>query len=363
MTDPYGYIPIVILASEILVIVVVLGIFEMRGFLVHRALCQEESPVSFPNADKLSPTELACLAGGRRRMAEVALTGMYLRGRIRRQDDGTFTVVGPRQPRVGEDDPMERAILRELRTAQSSSANRLIRAAMAASDRRSVRQRLAGLGLLAESAELERALHMRVWTLNLLKWIGYVGLLGLVAGGVVYVAAGDSWTRDMAAQTLGFGAALAVSWAILRVLGAITGGDLTSRTAAGDELLTQARERYVAPGSDADRRLALEDALRFTALRGFADMRRMPARSCADPDPAPRLVTENLGQGDPGGSDAVGISGLCGFAADCAVSAGSSSGADSGGGAGSSGGSGGTGGEAGGDSGGGGESGGGGGGD
>ncbi|CAM4118015.1 hypothetical protein GCM10009799_27910 [Nocardiopsis rhodophaea] len=274
MTDAYGYVPIAILASEMLVIVVVLGIFEMRGFLAHRALCQEP-PASVPDADTLSPTELAFLAGGTRRRAEVTLTGMYLRGRIRLQDDnGALTVSGPRQPLLGEGDPMERAILRHLGAHGSSTANGLIDAAVAVSGRRSVRQRLSGIGLFADSAELERALHMRAWALNLLTWIGSVGLLGLVAGGGVYIAAGDAWARDMAALTLGFGVTLVSSWALLRGLGTITGGDLTSRTAAGDALLAQARERYAAPGPDSDRRLALDDALRFTALSGFTDMRR-----------------------------------------------------------------------------------------
>ncbi|WP_017592550.1 TIGR04222 domain-containing membrane protein [Nocardiopsis potens] len=234
-----------------------------RAHLLHRA----PAPGSGPGAPvgALTPEELGFLAGGPLRAAETALTGLALAGRIRLGSGGRLERAAPPGPSP-EDSEAGWALLRTLGEGPADPAAALSEAA--AGEHPETVRRLAGLGLYRDDPRLPGARAARAGALRL---IGVLAAL-LVLWSALQLAAAPLPGASVRWELLG--AVLLLCLLGAAVLADRTAGRPEPRTAAGSRLLAEERAA-VEIGADPAVPLRTGEALRFTALTGFAAMADM----------------------------------------------------------------------------------------
>ncbi|WP_181874331.1 TIGR04222 domain-containing membrane protein [Marinitenerispora sediminis] len=226
-----------------------------------------------PDPAELTPEELAFLAGGPERMAQVSLLRLYLTGRIRRQHGGTFTVVGTARSPRRSDGPMAGTILRIMRGRVTSPAKLLIRRAAGGRNHLVVQQDLARAGLHI-GPEWDRALRDHAGATKVLRLLAVAGAAVLVA---TLVWAGPPGTAA-ADSGLATGGVLLVGGILMPLLGRAA-GRASGATAAGRDVLAKAHasmdRSFREAGTEADRRTA---QLRYAALHGLTPTHRRRRR-------------------------------------------------------------------------------------
>ncbi|MFW5416775.1 TIGR04222 domain-containing membrane protein [Nocardiopsis sp. CNT-189] len=232
-----------------------------RAHLLHRA---PAAPGPGAPAGALTPEELGFLAGGPRRAAETALTALVLSGRVRRGSGGLLERAAPPGPSP-EDSEAGWALLRTLGGGPADPAAAL--SAAAAGEHPQTVRRLAGLGLYRDDPRLPGARAART---------GALRLIGVLAVPLVLWAALNLAADPLPGASPRWGLLGAVL--LLCLLGAAVLADRAAgrpepRTPAGARLL--AEEREAADGADPAVPLRTGEALRFTALTGFAAMAAM----------------------------------------------------------------------------------------
>ncbi|WP_017557871.1 TIGR04222 domain-containing membrane protein [Nocardiopsis baichengensis] len=315
-------VPAVVLGTVITHVLIALCLLLSRwGYARART-----SGPRFPavGADDLDPADLGMLAGGRTRMGEVALAGLYLSGRVIARGNGA--VSAPEQPPCGAPplprppSPFGRLMEASLEPGRCLPAERLIESVTLGDAATAVLWRLRRLGLFFDPARLRRVRRLRraAWAAHAAAGTGaaVLGAVLLLAG----MRPGDSpvhpaapavfalllmaypFLLHVARRLLGglpgavaCGAAAAAvalvaaplpqaafaapllyaCWFGVHWVYRATGGRLGPRTLAGDALLAEARAAGPGPGA--------VGALRTTALVGFPELRRREGERGAAP--------------------------------------------------------------------------------
>ncbi|MDR0344619.1 MAG: hypothetical protein LBI49_16195 [Nocardiopsaceae bacterium] len=293
-------------------------LMTVTGRRVRAALAESTGPAGGGppvRAAALAPEELALLADGEQRLAEVALLRLYLEGRVKLDrdylalvaDGETAAVAGAAGQAGGTgraeaeaggtagageagDQPVtvRQALLRKLgkrkRTILADAVGEGKRAVYGGAEHR----RLVELGLWDGAA----ARHARARRIAFMACVGALTASDLAVAASLAVVAAGNWASDRFAAT---GAAVLVfvlSVVVTGVAGRRTGGPLRPVTAGGAALLAEARERSPGTGGDSvvryaelhagrggrfpwdDVHQAQDSALRYTALQGLAMLPR-----------------------------------------------------------------------------------------
>lgn len=254
------------------------------------------------SASALAPEELALLAGGEQRLAEVALLRLYLEGRVKLDRDylvlagdgqaaGTDgEAVGPAGGGEGSDQPLtvRQALLRKLgkrkRTILADAVYEGKRAGYGGAEHR----RLVGLGLWDGAA----ARHARARRRAFMACLGALMVCLFAVLASLAVAAAGNWKSGRFAVTGVAVLVVAVSLLVTGVAARLTGGPLSPVTARGEARLAAARDQPPGTGGDSlmryaelhagqggrfpwdDMGQAQDAALRYTALHGLAMLPR-----------------------------------------------------------------------------------------
>ncbi|MBB6172396.1 uncharacterized protein (TIGR04222 family) [Nocardiopsis mwathae] len=275
-------------------------------------------------ADDLSPYELGLLAGGQRRLGEVALADLYLSGRAVAHGQGMVTRPWQqeRRPPPEAPGPFTRLLDARLPAGRAVPADHLMSAASRSDAATAALWRLRRLGLLVAPERMRRVTLVRngawglqaligaagvafaaaaavvammsprepvgvVFVLLVLVLLGYPFLLHLtrrLVGGVrgavlaALVVTALATPAAHAPRELVAALGLLVGWFALYAAYLLTGGRLGWRTRAGDRVLADAWSCLERAAVAADRGAAGDAALRATALLGFRGLRRRPGR-------------------------------------------------------------------------------------
>lgn len=238
---------------------------------IRRHIEQVPPPTDHTDADSLSPTELAYLAGGAKRVGQVAVMDLLLTKRARmRRLRGSISLTGPGiRP---EKDPVRRAAIAACRRKVAVPSEEIIEKVAESDAVGDLGRELARRGLVAVSDELPRLIERRNAAKYLLKGFGIIGWLLVVACGVLLLF--GSGLNLWALIGLIFGAALIVPGLITKGQEARFTDPLEDKdaefvplTTAGGSLLRQATERYELSGI-VEREMVHGDALRTCALHG-----------------------------------------------------------------------------------------------
>lgn len=293
-------------------------IMAVTGRRVRAALAESAGPAGGAppvSAAALTPEELALLAGGEQRLAEVALLRLYLAGRVKLDRDylalaadgeAARTVGAGEEPDgtapadreaggtagAGEagDQPVtvRQALLRKLgkrkRTILADAVHEGMRAAYGGPEHR----RLVELGLWDGAA----ARHARARRRAFMACLGALMVCLFAVLVSLAVAAAGNWKSDRFAATGAGVLVLAVTILVSGVAARLTGGPLRPVTAGGAAMIAQARARAAGTGGDSllryaelhagrggrfpwdNVRRAQDAALRYTALHGLAMLPR-----------------------------------------------------------------------------------------
>lgn len=313
-----------------------LGLLRRQSRL--RALVRASpGPREVPDPDELTPNELAYLAGGAVRVAETAITDAFLAGRIRRQNvNGFFTVVGPGKPQAHEKDFARRVLVKAFRKRVGVSAREVVRRVVTSAGVGTLRASLAKDRLTVDSAEVRRLLEARVRAPKVIRRWRFLSLAVAVVGAGLYFATGPGAAAVGAlAGGLTASALLVVARAVF-----LSGGGATVRptTAAGEEVLALARERYAATSAQSTGEMTHDQAVRHTAVTGFRTLRAAaPSRSASrsvsgqgSAEYSPALTTADTGGGAGGwgGTGTVHPDSLCELADLCQNGSSSHGGSD-----------------------------------
>lgn len=224
------------------------------------------SPERQPEADDLTPPELAYLVGGATRVGEVALMDLFLSGRIRRQArGGFFTLVGPSNAYVTEKDQVRRDLVKAFKDRTGLTARGMIQTATFSRGIDRVREKLAARRLIAHSGELIKVLadfHDGGWYAQKFSYTGW----GLTAAGVVFMSAQEANEWTIALTVLG-GVLAAVSGLALGLYLVRGGRNTSTSTTAGQELVREAESTYAISGAEG-RAMVREVALNYAAVVG-----------------------------------------------------------------------------------------------
>ncbi|MFD3686942.1 TIGR04222 domain-containing membrane protein [Nocardiopsis sp. NPDC058631] len=335
-------LPLVVGLVAGLVVGVVPLLRVVRGHLVLRAAIGESSrPGTVPDPDELSPNTLAFLVGGPVRVGETAIVDAFLSERIRSQAaKGFFTLVGPNKPYAHEKDPVRRVLVKAFKKRVGVSARELVRRVVTGRGIKQLRQELAQARLIVDSREVRAVLETRKRLPRTIRGGQILSLLVAGAGaGVLFLV------EPVGAAVVALAGGLAASALLLvanAVLGATGGPAVLPTTAAGDEVVERARERYGVAPVGSGGRMPRDEAVRHTAVTGFRALRgRAGARRSTGPvsaDESPALTAVNAGaggHGDAGGGEGlVDPDALCELADLCQGGSSNDSGPGSGGGSG-----------------------------
>lgn len=239
---------------------------------ISSAISAVPAPKRKPEPDDLTPPELAYLVGGATRVGEVALMDLFLTGRIRRQRrGGFFTLVGPSNAYVTEKDQVRRDLVKAFKNRTGLTARGMIQAATFSRGIDRVREKLAERRLIAHSGELTKVLadlHDGGWVAQKLSYAGSA----LVVAGVVLMSVQDPNAWTIALTVLG-GVLAVVNGLALGVYLSRGGRNVSTRTAAGRELVRDAESAYAINGAEG-RAMVREVALGYTAVVGLNRMGR-----------------------------------------------------------------------------------------
>ncbi|ASU86186.1 TIGR04222 domain-containing membrane protein [Nocardiopsis gilva YIM 90087] len=289
-------------------------------------------------AEELTPFELGMLAGGRRRLGEVALAELYLSGRAVAHGHGMVARPWQAEQRPAPDAlaPFTRVLDARLPAGRAVPADHLVAAASTSDATTVLLWRLRRLGLLFSPERMRRVTFARnaAWGLQVLigaagvpfaggaavaammaprepvgivfvllagLFLAYPFLLHLthrVIGGVraavlaaFIVTAAAAPAAELPRELIA-ALGLFLGWFALYGVYRLTGGGLGPRTRAGDAVLAEARsdldpsaraeppEPLEQPGhaEARDRPRPRGPALRATALLGFRELRRRPGK-------------------------------------------------------------------------------------
>ncbi|WP_433698108.1 TIGR04222 domain-containing membrane protein [Nocardiopsis sp. CA-288880] len=301
----------------------------VRGHLgLRAALRRSPGPAPAPDPDELSPNELAFLAGGPVRVGETAVVDAFLGDRIRPQAArGFFTLVGPGVPYAHEKDPARRVLVKAFKKRVGVSAREMVRRVVTGRGVEQIRRDLAGARLVVDTPEVRAILERRAGIPRAIRGRRVLSLLVAAVGAGTFFLA-EPTNPGLAALVGGLTASalLVVAQAVL----AATGGPaVLPNTAAGDEVVSRALERYGSTAALSTAEITRDQAVRRTAVTGFRALRaggrdRSPSRAVSgDGSPAfsPDLTAANTvsaGGGDAGGGGgAVDQNALCEFAELC----------------------------------------------
>lgn len=242
---------------------------------IRRHIEQVPPPTDYTDADSLSPTELAYLAGGAKRVGQVAVMELLLtkRARMRRlRGSIRLTVPGTHS----EKDPVRRAAVAACGRQVAVPSEEIIEKVAESDAVGDVGRGLARRGLVAVSDELPALIERRSAAKYLSKGLGIIGWLLVAACGVLLLS--GSGLNLWSVAGLIFGAALIVPELIAKGQEARFTDPLEDKdaefvplTTAGGSLLRQATERYELSGV-VEREMVHGHALRMCALYGPARM-------------------------------------------------------------------------------------------
>ncbi len=256
-----------------------IGAFPLfKVFNASRSIAAAVAAVPAPGRsaepEDVTPSELAYLVSGGTRVGEVALMDLFLSGRIRRQArGGFFTLVGPSNAYVTEKDQVRRDLVKAFKDRTGLTARGMIQTATFSRGIDRLRERLAERRLIAHSGELTKMLADHHDGGFYSQRLSYGGSGLLVIGLVLTSVQGQNpWTVALTV----FGGALAVVNGLAWGLYAGQGGrGVSTRTAAGRELVGEAERRYaVTEAETVDAAMGREVALRYTAVVGLGRMGR-----------------------------------------------------------------------------------------
>ncbi|SIO87638.1 TIGR04222 domain-containing membrane protein [Nocardiopsis sp. JB363] len=242
---------------------------------IRRHIEQVPPPTDYTDADSLSPTELAYLAGGAKRVGQVAVMDLLLTKRARmRRLRGSIRLTGPGlHP---EKDPVRIAAVAACRQKVAVPSEEVIEKVAGSDAVGDLGRGLASRGLVAVSDELPALIERRSAAKYLSKAFGIIGWL-LVAACVVLLLSGSGLNLWVVAGLI-FGASLIVPGLIAKGQESRFAGPLEDKdaefvplTTAGGSLLRQATERYELSGT-VEREMVHGDALRICALYGLTRM-------------------------------------------------------------------------------------------
>ena len=308
-------------------------------------------PPHYTDVDSLPPTELAYLAGGARRVGQVALMDLLLtkRARIQRHG-GLVTLTGRVTPYAVEQDPIRRAAIAACRGRVAVTPKEIVEKVADSGAVNEVCRESASRGLVAVSDELTALIERRSSAKHLAKACQVIGW-SLVAACALMQFLGSGLTL-WAMTGLIFGVALSVPGAFAMAQASRSSNPLEdkhtefiSRTEAGWSLLREATERYPLSGivgQEMDRNAAL----RICALHGPTRMSTL-GKALATKAPNTRGSTADstvvagggeVAQTEPFDGEVFSWIEACDLASDC-VGTGSSGGFGGEGGSGDSGGS------------------------
>lgn len=294
----------------LLPLIVVLGLTVPPLFVLLRTSTQYKTemaaapaPVDGITAAGLTPTEVGYLCGGPQYAAETALADLYLRGRIRREDeDGSLFVLTDPDDGNHASDPLRDDIVHALRAEGPQRLDGLIDTAQDGPGMVSLREGLADKGLLVDTATLRRTLATRNGIHSLII-IGVFGGTGLLVAAVLL----GLNSTDTTSWHLGSGLAGVVSMVLGAVgfaVSAATGGRLpTKLTPTGETLAQEATASHGDTSHwSATERVGLDQALRRTAVTGIPQLSRVVSRG-AGPKHKPQgeaAPTVVVAAGEPG---------------------------------------------------------------
>ncbi|MGW8531069.1 TIGR04222 domain-containing membrane protein [Nocardiopsis sp. NPDC055824] len=313
----------------------------VRGHLdLRAALRRSPGPVPAPDPDELSPNELAFLAGGPVRVGETAVVDAFLGDRIRSQAArGFFTLVGPGVPYAHEKDPTRRVLVRAFKKRVGVSAREMVRRVVTGRGVEQIRRDLAGSGLIVDTPEVRAILERRAGLPRVIRGRRILSLLVAAVGAGTFFLL-EPTNPGLAALAGGL-AASALLVAAQAVLAATGGPAVLPNTAAGDEVVSRARERYGNTTALTTAEMTRDQAVRRTAVTGFRALRaggrdRSSSRAVSeDGSPAfsPDLTAANAVSGDGGdaggGGGVIDQDSLCEFADLCQGGTSESGGSDS----------------------------------
>ncbi|GAA1455175.1 TIGR04222 domain-containing membrane protein [Nocardiopsis tropica] len=301
----------------------------VRGHLgLRAALRRSPGPVPAPDPDELSPNELAFLAGGPVRVGETAVVDAFLDDRIRSQAaGGLFTLVGPGIPYAHEKDPARRALVKAFKKRVGISARKMVRRVVTGRGVKQIRRDLVEARLVVDTPEVRAILERRAGLPRTIRVRRVLALLvAAVGAGTFFLVEPTNPGLAALAGGLTASALLVVAQAVL----AATGGPaVLPNTAAGDEVVSRARERYGNTTALTTAEMTRDQAVRRTAVTGFRALRaggrdRSSSRAVSgDGSPAfsPDLTAANAGSGGlgdaGGGGGVIDQNALCEFAELC----------------------------------------------
>lgn len=216
---------------------------------------------SVPDPDDLSPEELALLAGGPGRLLSVCAFDLFLTGWL--GDGAPQVFLGHRAFKEATDGlpPLRRSMVEYAAKTEAVEPNRLAGRVGAPGVVRDMLQDLAARGLCSDTEGLYRARAVQralALVQRLLIIVVFTEVL-MAAGGILVLAP----ALAVIAYPVGLGATGALAFAVNRWT-----AEVSPRTAAGQEVLDTARERYRHPTPDGDMTVSRALALRRVAVFG-----------------------------------------------------------------------------------------------
>lgn len=243
-----------------------------RAVLAH-AIAGTPRPAALPPPWRLTPTELAYLVAGPDRAAEVALVGAFLMARIRmRERSGSFTIVGPPYPYFHERDPLRHDLVATFRERTEADARRIIANVTDGRGMDWLRGDLVQAGLVGDSMEWRRAARDRAELPRTLRLRLPAAWTATAVGAVTYLVGGPAPVGfGLLAWGLASGLMLLLVAAVVQAGG---GSRPLGLTECGRRVASQARSAYDLSKLAQGRDLTRDEALRYTAVSGFGELRR-----------------------------------------------------------------------------------------